>query len=306
MEHETPRITLKELSTPRTTAVEFYTERPKDTETGIKAKYWTYESITTGYKKIEQPNKPRPDTIPIRKLADVTIRGRKFYYHAPELNERDYRAKPNYGKEKTERNSSMELCKPGAQFKFEVYFERITQEQLHELIWTLTLGDNQTDSPMQHKLGHGKPLGLGDVKITVDDVETRRFEQMQYRIEKRDPEEFQKMPSGFDAKEQGVQDLLKIVNIHTLDAEYKKGIRLSYPKADNGKGGENATASHQWFKANREMGEGGSPFKWVVKDTLPFVGDAKHDLPGYVSIKNRDSHYDKGKNGGQQNRPPKK
>ncbi|MCR4646753.1 MAG: hypothetical protein K5695_15315 [Oscillospiraceae bacterium] len=260
-------VTLKELASPKTTSVEFYTVRPKDPKTGQPALYWTYESMTSGY--------DRKTNAPYRKLVDVALNGRKFYFHAPELKETDYSTK-----DRTKRNSSMELCQPGAQFRFEIYFERITPEQLHALVWALTLGENTPDSPMQYKLGHGKPLGLGDVKITVEEIGIRRFDSDGYRIEMSDPAAFAEMP--FNKADKGVQDLLKILNVHTLDDDYAKGRRISYPKAIGGGKGDNAAASHQWFKANREMGEGGKSFAWSAKYTLPPVSKPDHSLPGFV------------------------
>jgi hypothetical protein len=65
-------------------------------------------------------------------------------------------------------------------------------------------------------------------------------------------------------------DLLRIANIHTCD-----GQTVSYPKADAGGGGQNSTASHQWFIGNRQMGAIGdrhvnaSGIAWAIKYTLP-------------------------------------
>ena len=262
---------LRELSGPKTTSTEFYTKRPP------KALHWTYESMTTGYRSVPVPGRPYPDTVPERVLTDVEISGRKMYYHSPvKLQKSDYTAPKN---ECTNRNSTMELCKPGAVFTFDVYFEQITRQQLHELVWTLTLGENTADSNMQHKLGHGKPLGLGDIKITVDGVAVRRFDGSSYEIEQIAPEEFAEMP--FDREDAGVQEFLQIVNTQTLAPEYRRGIRLGYPLADNGRGGTNGAASHQWFIANRQTGKGGSPFRWSINHTLPRVGDKDRSLPGF-------------------------
>ena len=43
-------------------------------------------------------------------------------------------------------------------FKGSVYFDRITREQLEELAFVLTLGENKPASTRLHKLGHGKPV----------------------------------------------------------------------------------------------------------------------------------------------------
>ena len=62
-------------------------------------------------------------------------------------------------------NATMEAI--NGTFEFRVYFDKITEEQLRDLIWVITLGENRRDSTKQHKLGHAKPLGYGSVKLIV-------------------------------------------------------------------------------------------------------------------------------------------
>lgn len=65
-------VTLKELSSPKTTSTEFYTKRPDG------AKAWTYDYKTTDY--VKQVVGKRSQTVPRRVLEDIRISGRKFYY----------------------------------------------------------------------------------------------------------------------------------------------------------------------------------------------------------------------------------
>jgi hypothetical protein len=51
---------------------------------------------------------------------------------------------------------------PGARFAFRVYFENLTDEELGALLWALEL-----PAGCAHKLGMGKPLGLGSARIKV-------------------------------------------------------------------------------------------------------------------------------------------
>ena len=76
----------------------------------------------------------------------------------------------------------MQLVKKGMDFSFSVFFDRITEKQLRKLVFALDLGENSDDSRRCHKLGHGKPVGLGSVKIIVDQIITRSFVENHYSL----------------------------------------------------------------------------------------------------------------------------
>ena len=270
-------VTLKELSSPKTTSVEFYTHRP------LNAVAWTYESKTTDYIKDKQGSKTY--IIPERELCDVELNGRKFYLHNPNLSREDY-----YTYKKTKRNSTMELCKAGAQFKFSVYFENISEVQLRELVWTLTLGENSADSDLMFKLGHGKPLGLGSVKITVDGIESREFdrEKLTYCVKKITPSEF--LPDcPFDTSSNTYRTFMAMVNFRTAAEPLKNGIKISYPIADTMENNKNSKASHQWFTANRSVGEDGNQTAWSIKYELPKITDDDLTLPAFERSEEKQS-----------------
>jgi len=248
--------TLKELASPKTTAVEFYTERPED------AKVWNYDYKTIAYKKKEKVR------IPERVGTDVSIKGRKFYLHT---------ANGQFDtNEKTKRNSTMELADIGSTFAFTVYFENITQKQLERLVWTLTLGENSDSSKRLYKVGHGKPLGLGSAKITVSKVEVRDFDSaaMQYRISSLDIDEL--------IRDSGINPNKSVRKL--IDFETTKGMVVSYPIAqDKTAKTANSSASHQWFNANRTTGEGRGT-AWVVNDALPDIASEDIRLPAYEKV----------------------
>lgn len=66
----------------------------------------------------------------------------------------------------------------------------------------------------------------------------------------------------------------------------KKGMfyPISYPIASDGRGSNNSNASHQWFIANRSMGENGSTTEWSVKYTLPVATSKNPTLPVLVAV----------------------
>lgn len=257
--------TLKELASPKTTSVEYYTERPDN------AKVWNYDYKTTSY--VRQPIQFKGRTVmasvPVRELDDIMVRGRKFYLHtADKCYETD---------QITKRNSTMELADMGSTFKFEVYFDRITEDQLSKLVWTLALGENSEDSFRLYKLGHGKPLGLGSAKITVSSVKVREF----------DKETF-----GYSVKDRDVSALISSCPIKLNEALKKliglkttEGMAVSYPKAeDKTAKTPNSKAAHQWFIANRTMKGIGTGTAWNYKYVLPDITDSDISLPAYEKV----------------------
>lgn len=252
--------TLKELSSPKTTSTEFYTKDTKD------AKVWTYDYITTGYNSERIGN--RNVTTPNRELYNIELNGRKFYLHSSNA---DY-----ITSEKTNRNSTMELASKDSTFTFDVYFDKINESQLERLIWVLGLGDNNENSNKQFKLGHGKPLGLGSVKIIVSKVAAREFSYQHGKysiLEEKVDKYFETVP--FDTNSNTYNDFMRIVDINTT-----KGYKVSYPIAvDKTQNNINSSASHQWFIGNRSMGEGGTTTKWSVKYVLPPIYADDISLP---------------------------
>ena len=268
-------VTLKPLAGPKSTAVEFYTQRPQD------ARWWTYDYCVTNDR--------------IKELCKVLLNGRKFYWHHPRLQPSDYTAGT-----KTNLNSTVEVCPAGSTFRFDIFFERITEEQLRELLWALTFGENDPDGRYQHKLGHGKPLGLGDVKFTVQKVTLRRIEKEPFRyiLEEHDADEYLR-DNPFDEETVQYQEMLAIMDRNTLLNACNQGAKVTYPIGDDGKNKTNSKAAHQWFKANREMGSSdGTSTNWSVKYTLPKTSDSDRTLPAVKYEEAAGRGNDRGSNRG--------
>ena len=85
------------------------------------------------------------------------LRGRKVY--------RSFQPGPRSTQtDKTRHNCTIQDPEgAGARFKFDVRFEDLQPEELGALLWSLTLGGEAV-----HKVGMGKPLGLGSAEIKVD------------------------------------------------------------------------------------------------------------------------------------------
>jgi CRISPR-associated protein (TIGR03986 family) len=143
-------VFLPELASPKPSATEFYLNRPK-------ADLWNYDYAITW-----KGNTPK--TVP-GYLA--TIRGRKFYWHS-----RIRRAPHIEDGKASERNVFVRPLKGGKRFRSRVFFNRISEAELRRLLWVLTIG---TSPDHAHKLGMGKPIGLGSVRLDVADIVVRHI-----------------------------------------------------------------------------------------------------------------------------------
>lgn len=87
--------------------------------------------------------------------SECYIRGHKLYWHR---NNKDW-----YEKEiiKDKQHTIIKAVKPGTIFNFRIRFENLSKVELGALLFVLDLPENH-----YHKLGMGKPLGLGSIKIT--------------------------------------------------------------------------------------------------------------------------------------------
>ena len=140
-------ITLKELASPQVSAVKLYTKKPDDS-----AKSWSY-----GYYTDAEKNKH------FFEVNAEFLNGRKYYWHHKFDINGSKRVKRN------KRNATMDLIKENAEFRYSVFFDGITEEELNKLLWAISLGDNDNEIYCQ-KIGHGKPLGLGSVNNRVEKV----------------------------------------------------------------------------------------------------------------------------------------
>jgi hypothetical protein len=209
-------VTLTELAQPRTSYMPFYSNVTKK-DYGKKA--------TPGYDDNGRE-----------------IRGRKFYWHSGNFNEL------NSDVEKTERNSTVQIAESGTEFEFKVYFDSITKQELKKLIFVLNLGENTETGNLCHKIGHGKPVGLGSVKIFVSKIQTRQFDGEEYKIESY-AEDYEEKPQDIDFESDTIKALLKICNLDSVhDVSYPYVVDKAgkqYKGTDN-----NDLASHKWFTEN--------------------------------------------------------
>ena len=213
------------------------------------------ENKMLGFKTLKELGSPRIGYYPFYTSdgeeydkPGVTIAGRKFYWHIPRAKDdaRVYEAS-----EKTERNATMELMGANAKFKFDVYYDNVSKEQLNEIKWVLALPDKT--QKLMHKLGHGKPLGLGSIKIIIDADERREFDGENYTV-KKESIDVDSMPSII--QEDAWKQIAILCNYNAM-----KNCDVRYPYIDieqvedkvNQK--KNDFAAHQWFSSNKGRGK---------------------------------------------------
>lgn len=256
---------LKELASPKPSAVEFYTKRPS------RALVWTYDYRVNGYNA--KSGNPKRELLV--GSDSVRLRGRKFYLHCCKGDDEILSSCSQESKalveKAAERTIETELLRSGSEFCFDVYFEGITREQLDKLVWTLCIGENSLDGAQMHKIGCGKPLGLGSVKVRVDSVVTRSLVDGSYVVQDVPVEDC--LSTNHFNQDKAFQDFMVITNF-----ELAKGFDVSYPKGDDGKGKPNSRASHQWFAGNKTMGSwGGGALKPSSKYDLPMLPESVED-----------------------------
>ncbi len=123
-------------------------------------------------------------------------KGRKFYLHHNLEKEEEFGrkyngqslppwethpnlAKPNNKESRLKQKAAVRPVRKGLTFKFHVDFENLDETELALLLYSLSPGEG-----FWHKIGMGKPIGLGSVEIKVDSVELIDREK---RYTKEDP-----------------------------------------------------------------------------------------------------------------------
>lgn len=207
------RVMLAELSSPKPSYLPFYLKEPQ-----------SKQQTNYGYDG-----------------AEVELRGRKFYWHSSEFRK---------GLEPTERNATVEIIESQEKgFSFRVFYDHISRRQLKELIWTLTLGENDPNSSLCYKIGHGKSIGLGSVKIVID-KQIERGNQDGYSLTPQDVV-VEKDIFPNDSSNPIKQQLLKIMDRNSIK---DKDVRYPYVQGQKNSR-DNARAPHQWFAKNYKIGE---------------------------------------------------
>ena len=91
---------------------------------------------------------------------DALIRGHKLYWHRDTPDNPTDKYSWNEGEAKNDTQHTIKPIKRNIKFKSRIRFENLTKEELGALLFVLDLPQNH-----YHKIGMGKPLGLGSIEI---------------------------------------------------------------------------------------------------------------------------------------------
>lgn len=136
---EEPVKTLKILSTPKPTSFQHY----------------LVQANPRGMERAHYDDQPETATV---------IRGHKLYWHKERVSEADY-TEEQVDKNDTQHTTASPVG-VGKEFAFRVNFENLTKAELGALLWAIELPAE--NGPYHHKLGMGKPYGLGSVALKVN------------------------------------------------------------------------------------------------------------------------------------------
>jgi CRISPR-associated protein (TIGR03986 family) len=155
--------TLAPLAGPRPSATEFYLKKPDGVEDGI----WNYDYVLRGKVDNHGNRYLEKDATPYKDMPGAGIQGRKLYLHSPFAQAERYT--PEAFKKSTQ-NVTVRPLKEGT-FVFDVYFTDLSAHELATLAFALGgMGGGRLQ-----KLGRGKPLGMGSVRVRVQSCEVKSY-----------------------------------------------------------------------------------------------------------------------------------
>ncbi len=101
--------------------------------------------------------------------SQTGIRGYKFYWHKGSDPKIKYEAKDPSKKLPENVLTRITPIKSGVRFTSKIHFENLRPEELGVLCWVLKI-QGESGKTYRHKIGMGKPLGMGAIKITLNNL----------------------------------------------------------------------------------------------------------------------------------------
>lgn len=255
-------VVLPELASPKLSASEFYLEKKED------AALWNYDYAGNWESGRGLPQlKALPD-------SNGKIRGRKFYWH------KGISIPPQQPQgQVSERNVKVRPLRSEGKFDFKIFFNNIERTDLEKLLWVAEIGGTSSHG---HKIGMGKPVGLGSVRIAVEEVVLRDVslseETLSYSM-KRDDEILN------SARGRGVCDEIKLTTflgcskeaIHaflklcTLKNDFSE--EIDYPRMEQPFNVNHPDAAFHWFVGNKQIEGKGT--KQIIDQSLPDIDNPR-------------------------------
>lgn len=144
----------KILSGPKPTAFQHYLtqHQPDEVESGKLNK--------NGTPKLEL----RLDHYASPPPHEAVIRGHKFYWHKGRVGLSDIKENGRNDLQVDKQHTIIKPVKPGIKFHHTIHFENLSKVELGAILWALFL-PGEKGKEYRHKIGMGKPLGMGSIKI---------------------------------------------------------------------------------------------------------------------------------------------
>ncbi len=172
-------------------------------------------------------------------LGNISIRGRKLYFHSKFDSDLVTEAPSKL-------NNTIHPVKEGVVFTYDIYFDEITKEQLEQLIKCINLYNDGKDEGYGHKIGHGKPLGLGSVFMKVEKVTFRRINRSEDGIQycEISDEEWKEQDASFTLQKSFDAVSLQDKQLKIMTDISMKNEKVCYPYSQNDENG------YSWFVNN--------------------------------------------------------
>lgn len=272
-----PITTLKELSTPKPTSMEMYThvKNIKNIKDNKEHEFWNYDIYTFDYGNNKNTKNSK---IVLPATENIEINGRKMYYHHPACNNNTYYAYDGGIENNKQRLVTVRPLQgtESNKFEFDIFFEHITGNELKMLLIVTSLLFNKSD--YCYKIGMGKPIGLGSIKISVDKVKLRKIEMtdsgISYEYESTNDykDYYDYDDTSRETAEKTVRDFLKEEKVvQSVFDQIKKMTYFNYTDKNNNHSPQypqpiNSTKVFEWFSNNRKLGKN-CGFKQVLDES---------------------------------------
>jgi CRISPR-associated protein (TIGR03986 family) len=145
-------VTPKILGSPKPTTFQHYLTQQNPDPIPLPGKKAAGGGQRTEMRLTDYANKTPDDTV---------LRGTKLYWHKGNASLEQIKEDKSVPKD-DKQHTQMRPVKEGVAFEFTIRFENLNEVELGALLWVLDVAQNDA---YRLKLGMGKPLGLGAVKI---------------------------------------------------------------------------------------------------------------------------------------------
>lgn len=178
--------------------------------------------------------------------TETVVRGHKFYWHKGQIDARDIGdpesdeerwKRDAEGKEDTQHTSARPV-KAGTQFHFRISFENLTKVELGVLLWILELA---ADENYRLKLGMGKPLGMGAIRIESNLQLINRRERYSFLLSNNYWQEGIETPPDFEKN---------AIEAFEIFAQERLAIGMPFKEIDRIR---MLLAMHQWPGPDRQL-----------------------------------------------------